>query len=90
MHKNLRIHEKGVMEGMSLSDVVQDFPAGICINACRFLVRNRARVVRILPGMGGQKFQGQGWEIELNFLPLEREEAADLEAFLLSLRAGSG
>ena len=41
-------------------------------------------------GESPQLIRGQGWRLSLEFLPTGRAEAAKLEAFLLSLRAGSG
>lgn len=76
---------------MALYQTIQDFPAGVCVSSCQLTAKNRAGVVEVTEhSQDVQLLRGQGWAIELGFLPMEREEAAVLEAFLLSLRAGSG
>ncbi len=76
---------------MSLYETIQDFPVDVCITGCRLSALNREGVVEVVEKVGfSQVLRGQGWAIELDFLPMDRDEAAAMESFLLSLRAGSG
>lgn len=77
---------------MALYETIQDFPAQICISGCRLTPRNVVGVSTSSFTLKRQSqiFAGQRWEIELDFLPMERHEAGTLEAFLMSLRGGAG
>lgn len=73
---------------MALYETAQDFPAGVCVRTATFTALNRPGQVEATSG--GQLLRGQGWAVALEILPMEREEVAELEAFLLSLRGGRG
>lgn len=75
-----------------LYEQIQDFPAGIPITDVELTSMNAVgvNVSAFTFKREVQVFPGARWGLKLNFLPMNRDEAGELEAFIRSLRGPAG
>lgn len=76
----------------ALYETIQDFPAGVCIADVTIGKRDAVGVQTsaFTFKRTAQVFPGQVWTLSMSFLPMDREQAAVLETFILSLRGSAG
>lgn len=77
---------------MPLHETIQDFPADVCITEVELTCRNAVGVSTSPYTLRRQSqvFPGQRWELRMEILPMDRDQAAALEGFLRSLRGSAG